>query len=115
MKIFVKQNLCEGQLDRSLGRVCQKLIVDGQASEVLQPGERTIQYPSFGKYGELGRALVRTESYFHCPFEIFGHLISKSLFGDSTLFCYFVAKYAAFNAVFLSHIEQIHYVYTRKR
>lgn len=48
LKIFVKHDLCEGQLDHSLGRVCQKLIVDGQASEVLQPGERTLHNPSFG-------------------------------------------------------------------
>ena len=78
LKIFVKHNLCEGQLDYSLGRVCQKLIVDGQAPEVLQPGERTLHYPSFGQYGDLGRALVRTENHFHCPSELFGPPISKS-------------------------------------
>ena len=74
----LKKFVNEGQLDHSLGRVHQKLIVDSQASEVLQPGERALYYPSFGKYRELGRAFVRAEYNFHCPSKLFGHPIAKS-------------------------------------
>ena len=56
---FVKHNLGEGQLDHSLGRVSKIFIVDGQASEVLQPGERALNDPSFGKHRKLGRTFVR--------------------------------------------------------
>ena len=74
---FVKHNLGEGQLDHSLGRVSKIFIVDGQASEVLQPGERALNDPSFGNHRKLGRTFVRAKNNFHRPSELLCNPVSE--------------------------------------
>lgn len=58
---FVKHNLDAGELNHGLSRFRQILIVNGESSEVLQPGKGSFDNPSFGKDLELAGALIRTK------------------------------------------------------
>lgn len=75
--MFIKHNLCEGQLNHSFRRICQIFIVDRESSEVLQPSERAFDNPSFGRYMEFGRRLVRSENDLHNPAEFFCDPVSE--------------------------------------
>lgn len=76
-KKFVKHNLDAGELDHGLSRRRQILMVDGEPSVVLQPGEGSFDYPSFGKDLELGRALIRTKDNFYNPSEFVRYPVAK--------------------------------------
>lgn len=76
-KIFVKHNLDTGQLDHCFSGLRQKLVVDGQPSEVLQPGESPFDNPSFQEDLELTGTFIGAKHDFNDPAELSSHPVTK--------------------------------------
>ena len=80
MKLYkksVKHYLDAGQLNHSLSGLRQELIVDGQSTEVLQPGESSFDNPSSGDDLEFAGAFVRAKHDFDDPAELPEHPVTK--------------------------------------
>ena len=76
-KKFVKDNLGESDLKHRLGSIRQIFIVDGESSEVPEPGERPLHNPSFRQHLKFGRAFVRTENHLQRPPEFLFHPVTE--------------------------------------
>ena len=76
-KKSVKHNLDAGPQEHSLSGFRQKLIVDGQSTEVFQPGECPFDNPSSGKNLEFAGAFVRAKYNFDDPIELPEYPVTK--------------------------------------
>lgn len=59
-----------GRLDHGLSCLRQIFVVDGEPSEVLQPGEGSFDDPSLGEDLELARTFIRTQNDLDNPSEL---------------------------------------------
>lgn len=75
---FVKHDLDECNLHHGFCRFRQKLIVDGQPSEVLQPCESLFHNPTVRQYLKLGGAFIRPDYDFQYPSELLHDPIGQS-------------------------------------
>lgn len=74
---FIKHNHGESELHDGLRCLCEILVVKGEPSEVLQPGEGALHDPPLGQHREPGRAVVGPEGDLEVPSESFRHPVSK--------------------------------------
>lgn len=74
---FIKHNHGESELHDGLRSLCEILVVKGEPSEVLKPGERALYDPPLGQHREPGRAVVGPEDDLKVPSEQVGHPVSK--------------------------------------